>query len=345
MKLTTLFTIALLMLPVRVFAHDSPREVREVQLPSVVSDVHLAANGTLLLFRMNELSQVAVFDVESEKIIGQIPLGGSDTLITGTRDSVILLMRDKKVVQRWSLNPIERKLTRPLPFGGKIDAMCAGYAANEPVFVILETGLKFLDLNTLAEFSVENSVANWTPPTSWHYPAASADGLTSAGYPLFGEAGPRIVFRQGGKLLANQVAGRTNWQVPNSDGSLIFTDGGVYDRNLSRMDPDLPSRLNASRPRRFMTIPTTDVKYYVSAEIFAADVVPLVIHRTSDWQPIVLLEEMEVSPGLMGFNNGMPMHKRVFAFPSLNRLILLSKNYDKLYICDVDVKKADAEKK
>src|SRR5262245_6297755 len=84
---------------------------RKVSVPAVVSKVIRAGRGDILLLQMNSLAKAAIFNIKAEKITGYIPLGDSDTLVAGTADSVILLLRQKKVIQRWTLQPLEKTLT------------------------------------------------------------------------------------------------------------------------------------------------------------------------------------------------------------------------------------------
>jgi len=324
----------------------------EVKLPAEVNKVIRAGNGDFLLLQMDKLVKIAVFDVKQDKIAGYIPLGGNDTIVTGTADGAILLARDKKVVQRWSLNPLESKLTVALTFTEQIDGMVSGYASSGPVLVMTRDGPRFMDPTTLKPVAVEGSdnTGNWHPHPQ--YPlavAASADGSTFAGWePGLSPSGIRILQLQGGKMITKYAHESAGALLPSADGSMLFTDGGVYSSDLKPLDRN--GNANGSPSSTF---PTMHPAYYAGVPrdngmrprpgAGGGSAEPsLSLYSTSDRTLLVTLENL---PGLAPQQNefGMAMgsyYERVFLYPSLKKILILDPSKQSLHIEPLDIVKA-----
>jgi hypothetical protein len=325
-------------------ATSRPAEFQKVELPSAVDSVIRAGRGDLLLLRMGKLAKLAVFDIKAGKIAGYIPLGGNDTLVAGTADSIILVARDKKVAQRWSCDNLEKKLTVTLPIAEELNSLAAGYDSTAPILIMTGNGPHLIDPVTLDAFVTYSS----EDPTKWNlipdYPiqvAASADGTTFAGWaPHVSPSGIRIL-RVEGHLISgkyeHQSVGR---QTPSADGALLFTDAGVYNADLKPLD-------RGNRGVRMCTFPTLNPGYYVgvaSGGLKTDQPAPTVgIYTTADRTLLLTLDE------LPGFSKNqepdrnsdqLPISDRIIVHPAAKKMIIVDSERTYLHIVPLDIVKA-----
>ena len=231
----------------------------QIKLPAKVDDIVVAANGDILLLQMDTLSKLAVFDIKTEKILGYVSLGGNQTAVAGTANSIILVVRDKNIVQRWSLPALEKKLTLPLTLTQEVDGVAAGYASSGPFMIMTRGGPRFMDSITL-KLVETNADRNgmWNPHPQ--YPlkaAASADGSTYAALePGLSPSGLRYLRFDNGQITTKYQHTSVGEELPSADGSLIFTSSGVYNSDLQPLDRD-------DRNHAYSTFPTLSPAYYL----------------------------------------------------------------------------------
>ncbi|MES2459906.1 MAG: putative Ig domain-containing protein [Armatimonadota bacterium] len=306
----------------------------EIKLPSELDRVIRCGNGDLLLFQMNKLAKVAVFDIRTEKIIGYVPLGGNDTLVAGNADSILLLARDKKVLQRWTLRP----LTEP------VDGITAGYASTAPVLIMTRQGPRFLNPTTLKLIAADPAQGR----NDWHphpqYPieaAASADGSTFAGWvPGLSPSGIRTLRLQGSTLMSKYEHESVGPQYPSADGALIFTSSGVYSTDLKPLDREQGQSLT--------TFPTLSPAYYIGVRTgrFGEESKPTVsVFNTGDRTILLTFDSLPGMGKIDPFNRDfLGLANRIIAHPAAKKLVIVDEKRTSLHVLPLDIVKALNEK-
>lgn len=316
---------------------------RKLNVPAEVSKVIRAGRGDVLLLQMNSLAKVAIFDIKSEKITGYVPLGGNDTLVGGTADNIILLARDKKVIQQWTLQPLEKMLTVALPLTEQTDGLVAGYASSAPVLIMTREGPRFLNPTTLKliQTDVTEGRVDWDPHPQ--YPiqaAASADGSTFAGWvPGVSPSGIRTLRLEGNKLVGKYEHSSVGEQIPSADGSLLFTAAGVYGSNLKPLEHDR---------QRSITFPTIHPAYYVGVTMtnggrFSSEGQPSVsIYSTSERTVLLTLDKLpglgKVDPFAQG--SSLSWYERIVVHPAAKKIVIVDDSRTLLHILPLDLVKA-----
>jgi hypothetical protein len=320
-------------------AATAAAETRTVKLPSEVDEVCLAGRGDFVLLRLPKVQKLAVFDVATEKLVGYAPLGGADTLITGTADGILLLARDKKVLQRWSLSPLEKKLTVTVPITAEIDGLVAGYASKSPALVMTRQGPQFVDVTSLKVVQIEGKFQGmgWSPHPQ--YPilvTASADGSTFSGFvPGLSPSGIRTLRLQGNRATEKYEHQSVGAQIPSADGSLLFTASGVYNADLKPLDRNLE--------RRMFTFPTVHPAYYVGyapSDRGGDDGKgTFTLFTAQDRVPLVTLDDVSIKADNLygGRGAGLSLAERVIVHPAKKKLLVIDDQKTAIRVSDFDV--------
>lgn len=322
---------------------QATNDIKKLGLPAEVTAIVRAGNGDILLLQMDSLSKAAIFDFKEGKITGYVSLGGNDTLVAGNADSVILLLRDKKILQRWSLHPLEKKLTIALPISDEIDGLAAGYASNAPVLVMGRKGPSFIDATSLKPVKIENNLQNgdWHPHPQ--YPIrvqASADGSTFAGYvPGISPSGLRTLRLVGNRLVSKYEHESVGMQIPSADGSLLFTAAGIYNSDLRPLGKNPQDRMQV--------FPTVHPAYYfgVSGNEWNGEQQSISLYATSDRTLLYtftdLLDQRNRNdmPRPDRSDRSLPLSDRITANPAARKLVMIDESRKSLTIRTLDVVK------
>src|SRR5262249_12598273 len=142
------------------------------------------------------------------------------------------------------------------------------------------------------------------------YAAASADGTTYGGWTSLRPAGIRRLRLDGTKATAAYEHEDVGPQIPNADGSVLFTSDGVYGADLKPLDPD---------KQRIRTFPSLHPAYYVSVSRTGDRrqnaQTSVSIHRLDDRSVVASVEKL---PGV-GEEN--PFRERLEVIPLYDRII------------------------
>jgi hypothetical protein len=235
---------------------------KTIPLPAPVDGVTPAGGGRYLLLRIDKLSKLAIYDVALDRIKGYIPLGSADTLVAGGADKLVLVARDKNVIQRWKIDPPEKELTVALVVA-QVDAAVMGHASQGPLLLMTRTGPQFFSLQTLkpeeVTFNGPNGLNEWRMfGDAGMMVNASADGQTFAGWHRNSSpSGLRVMRVQAGTAVARYEHDGAGALMPSWDGSLLLTANGVYSADLKPVNPDAFRQklcLPAYRPGYFLTV-------------------------------------------------------------------------------------------
>src|SRR5688572_6725558 len=324
---------------------DGPKTVA---LPATVDGLTPAGGGRYLLLRIDKLAKLAVFDVAADKIKGYIPLGSSDTLVAAGAEKVVLVARDKSVIQRWSIEPLEKELTVALVVA-QVDGLAMGHASHGPVLVMTRTGPQFFSLQTLKPldyaFAAQNGGAYWNSHSDRGIATvASADGQTFAGYQRgVSPSGLRLMRLQGSTILTRYEHDGAGSLVPTWDGSHLLTHNGVYSADLKPLSADhfrQKACIPAYRPGYFLTVSWPDSNRNPNPTSKSGTSVS--VYTSSDRALLVTLPPMpEVSALRDVFHGGsfltLEWHERIFLVPQHQRLITVNDARDALVVRPFDM--------
>ena len=312
---------------------DGPKTV---PLPALVDGVTPAGGGRYLLLRHDKLAKLAVYDVAQDKIKGYIPLGSTDTQVTAGAEKVVLVARDKNVIQRWKIDPPEKELTVALVVG-PVDAVVMGHASQGPIMAVTQQGPQFLSLQTLkpidVTFAGPNGMNQWMVHSSSYnvVPNASADGQTFTGWCRgVSPSGVRLMRLQGGTVSIRYEHDSAGALMPSWDGSFLFTANGVYSADLKQLAPEQfrqKTCIPAYRPGYFMTVAWPDPNRNNNNGAKKGTVLSL--YTTADRSLLVTLPPMpEITALREGFNGGQSgtpeWQERVFLVPQHQRLVTVA---------------------
>jgi hypothetical protein len=317
---------------------DGPKTI---SLPAAADEIIPAGGGRYLLLRIDKLAKLAVYDVAQDRIKGYIPLGSTDTLVAGSLEKVVLVSRDKNVIQRWKIDPLEKELTVALVVA-QVDDVVMGHASQGPVLVMTRSGPQFFSLSTLKPldltFNGPNGMGDWRPHPQYPiYVAASADGQSFAGwYRGLSPPGLRLIHVQGDTIVARHEHDGAGVLLPSWDGSQLFTQNGVYSADLKPLGADQfrqKTCIPAYRPGYFLTLSWPDPYRNNNGNPKPAGV-SLSVYTASDRSMLVTLPPIpEVTVPRDGYANApgtLQWHERVFLVPQHQRLVTVSDTRDQL---------------
>ena len=331
-------------------AVDSPHldGPRTVQLPAPADEVIPAGGGRYLLLRIDKLAKLAVYDVAQDRIKGYVPLGSTDTLVAGGLDTIVLVSRDKNVIQRWKIEPLEKELTVALVVA-QVDGVALGHASHGPVLVMTRGGPQFFSLSTLKpidlSFSGPNGMGDWRPHPQYPiYVAASADGQSFAGwYRGLSPPGLRLIHIQGDTIVARHEHDGAGTLLPSWDGSQVFTRNGVLSADLKPLGADQfrqKTCIPTYRPGYFLTVTVPDPYRNPNGGVKNAGAT-LSIYSTSDRSMLVTLPPMpEVTVPRDSYANApgtLEWQERIFLVPQHQRLVTVADTRDQLVIRPFDM--------
>lgn len=319
----------------------SPPGFREVALPGKVVDVQFAARANIVLLRIDAPAEIAVFDVQTERVLGTIPLLGAGCAYSGTINSAIVISPDKKTIDRWSLAPLAKTLTQPMPFNEAIVAMASGHSSSAPAFVLTREARRFLDVTTLKLVEVQYS----PPPDQsghWGYSikklamAASGDGHTFSGFAFEGADAMQYLRLDGLQATTKSWADYhhiVGYQVPSSDGSWIFTQGGIYNPDLKRVDRE--------NELGFVTAPSAHPGYYIgiSPSIWGYESPAYIrLYDLNDRKPRIDFGNLGLKNRMLEHRGNVSLSQKYIVNPDLKKMMMIADSNDRILVRDFDLK-------
>ena len=322
-------------------AADLPKPLdgpKTIPLPAPADSVCVGGGGRYLLLRLDKVAKLAVYDVVQDKIKGYVPLGSTDTLVAAGADKLVLVARDKGVIQRWKIDPPQKEQTSPL-LVDQVDALAMGHSSQGPVLAVTRDGPVFLSLATLKQADVQldgRFAADWRPNPNPQYTlcvAASADGQAFAGwYRGTSPSGVRLMRVQGDTATSRFERDNAGVLLPSWDGSQLFTGNGVYSSDLKPLGIETfrgRACVPAYRPGYFLTV-VNDRSQLLGAGPGSAPSATVSIYTSSDRSLLVQLPPMPELTTPRDPASALPWHERVFLVPQHERLITLAESRDKL---------------
>jgi hypothetical protein len=199
------------------------------QLPGVCGEACVGAGGRFLVFRIKSPQELAVLDVISAKVVGELPTGTDDVLFAAGREKLVLINPEKRTLERYRLDNLQRETTSRLSVAEPVCAAAIGSASAGPVCLLIRNDFGarplFLDLNTLKPLRtrVDTPLPTLNPRP---FLRASADGRVFAwthefGFYIARLSGDRLV-----SLSRNEERGGR--PCPDEFGDRIYAMGSIY---------------------------------------------------------------------------------------------------------------------
>jgi hypothetical protein len=311
-------------------------EKATVALPSAIRDVCAAGGGRFLILHLPQSRHLAVFDVNEARIVKYLAQTDDKVVFAAGMDKLLVILPDKRVIQRWSLTTFERELAIPLTIPGQISAAVMGCASDGPL-VLTGPGmrgegglpLRFVDVKTLNEITGLKRQGGGNVGTHPQYPAAlriSADGRVLGMWtPGLSPAGLQAVVLGGEKIQTSYEHTTVGSILPGPDGRVLFTNGGLYTVDLKRIEAG----------KGGVPVPAVHGHYYLTVNNPGAK--PLTtVHLAGDHRPLVTLPELD---GLAG-GSPLPLEKRLFLIPLARLIVTIPVTGDKLHLQRFDLDQA-----
>jgi hypothetical protein len=319
---------------------------KNVALPAPVDAVTPAGGGRYLLLRIDKLAKLAIYDVALDRIKGYIPLGSADTLVAGGADKLVLVARDKNVIQRWKIDPPEKELTVALVVS-QVDAAVMGHASQGPLLLMTRSGPQFFSLQTLKPADVSyaggNGTGDWRPPSdNGMLVNASADGQSFAGwYRGLSPSGLRLMRVQGANAVSRYEHDGAGTLIPSWDGSLVFTSNGIFSSDLKPVNAEQFRQkvcIPAYRPGYFLTVSSVDPSRQ-GPNSGVKPATTLSLYTTADRSLLVTLPPMtEITAQRDATGPGsLDWQQRVFLVPQCRRLVTVADTRDQLVVRPFDL--------
>ncbi|HJZ94056.1 MAG TPA: hypothetical protein VKE40_24490, partial [Gemmataceae bacterium] len=247
--------------PVRVNPKDgglpSPlsEDREERTLPEAAGDICAGGAGRYLILGIPKVRKLGVFDAATARVVKYLPLVEEGAKFAAGRDALIVVAPNAGVIERYSLNTLEKEVTAPLPYAGKLHAVLMGSATNGPVLIGMSGMTRerasstyvFFDPKTLKELVYDwqgdgpdrdrNIGFNDTTVVS----RLSADGRILTWWLPGLSSGQYSMVIEGNRLKGPFDGGQNGYALPGPGGDAVFTPGRVLSTEMKPAGPEAKS--------------------------------------------------------------------------------------------------------
>jgi hypothetical protein len=192
--------------------------------------------------------KLAVIDIKNGNVAGTIPVQGSKVFFAANKTDLLLALPEKSVVERWSLDTLNKVDSKPLP-GATVKAFALGANAKGPALIALADGVK--DTNAVMLYWLDPATLTLSPvktsggqrPTLFRdqlHIRAAADGLLFGVWKTSVSPGGvgTILYAQpiSQSFYAHESAGDV---LPGATGKFLCTWSGLYNTEAKKLDAKL----------------------------------------------------------------------------------------------------------
>jgi hypothetical protein len=340
-------------LPIKVPALPDGKST--VALPAKVTDLCVGGGGRFLVFLMRAEDKLALFDVNEARIVRTLPIPSGAYFAAGM-NHLVIADPSTKTIQRWGLLTGKQELAAGLTLPHRLTGVALGSVSDGPL--VLTAGIDdrdgvaaFLDLRTLEQIK---------PPirgdTHWLRDRLevrlAADGsLLSLWRTRGSPSGIYIWALSATGVAASYQHDSAGELLPAPDGSLVYTEDGLYSRSTQFR----------SYSEHGMLFPAVSGNLYFALDLLRTDAFPvekstgtlLTLHHLGNNRPLLTLPELEGVLPSRGrrpadrVETPLPPQKRLFLIPQARLLITLASTRDKLQLrrfdLDEELKKSDTD--
>jgi S1-C subfamily serine protease len=328
-------------------ADDLSKEVKP--LPSTFSDVCLGGGGRFLILHLPKDRKLAVFDIKKGRIVKYLPVAEDDVKFAAGLEKLVVVLPTANVIQRYSLETLEREAAVPSPVSERIRLALMGAASRGPLMLFAQgdrlygRGMSFVDPETL-RLLPGRTLKHQTHPAYESYWRLSGDARVLTCYqPRISPQGQVAHIETGSSYAtydltaAYDLAGHI---TPGQEGRYLYTARGLF---TSEGKP--VGKLGSYSDGRRYCVPAAESEFlYLRIDVPGfphgdrARSGALFIHLIGEEQPLAELRGLEVPPGINTWDREPFGHdKRFYLVPSAKRLVYLPPAHDQIEMYRVDV--------
>jgi serine protease Do len=312
-----------------------------VPLPAGIEQVVVGGGGRYLILDLRRLNKLAVFDVTAAKVIHYLPAPAGNFLYAAGADKLVVILPDKKLIERWSLETFEKEVSAPLPVEFALTRVAMGSQSAGPLLLSGPAGAALIDLDTLKKMSIVldreiyaevalhvmqiEAAPDGSAFTRWwrrqHTEEPSRFGLLR--WAVSG-----TIDRSGLSMLSPCLA--------SIDGGPVFTcDGNVYTADLK------PIPVPAFKGAALLPVQNS---YVVVARWEGAErKARLAVHFMADFKEAFAFDGVDELDGLVTDRTdpaAFTYDKRIQFVPSADVLVTIPATNDRIVVHQVDVEAA-----
>jgi hypothetical protein len=316
-------------------------------LPAAIADLCVGGGGRFLILHLPSVRKLAVFDAAAAKVVHFLPVDG-DTVHFAAGMDKLLVVTEKKTVERWSLATFKKEDSAPLPVQGAVHSAAMGAASNGPLVLggpemrgPNNLPLRFFDVGSLRElaFDVRERRGGFgmvgIHPQYPHVMRMSADGRVLGMWNVgLSPSGLMTVTLDGPTLQAFHEHTSVGHIVPGPDGKTVFTAMGLYTAECKALGAEgrqLRYCLPAQRGSYYMATPVVepDPRNWANAGERRQ---PLSLYLLGESRPICALPEAEVLPQERSPAGGLAQDTCFHLLPDAKLLVVIPPGRDRLVL-------------
>lgn len=304
-------------------------EVATLKLPAPVKGTAIGGGGRYLFFHLGSLRKLAVFDVNVGKITQYVALGSDDVAFTASADKLIVVLRDQKIIQRWSLETFERELAKTIAVEHSMANALMGSASNGPIFLAggdyYRNSAQFLDLTTLEPSAIALQSGRMSVGGgSDCVVRASGDGRVFTMWRIgTSPSGLQDIVVTNNTAQVRYEHDSVGDILPSPDGKLLYTGTGIFTNELKRVGTRVIKSAIPSVHGDFYLLPA----YNKGGEVS--------VHMSGDERPLVNLPDVFSTPEDRWGGDRSPAAlsiQRLYYIPDANLIVTLPHTNDQLIV-------------
>jgi hypothetical protein len=314
---------------VREFEIGSPTTGKvEVKFPEPFAQVRTGGAGRYLIFHFPKAKKLAVFDVSQAKVVHEIEVP-DDVRYAAGLDKLLVVVPGQPLLQRWDLRTFRREKTRPAP--GGVLAAFMGSGGRGPLLLFIAGGLVVWDVERMEHADMD---ASGLGPYKGNDPLyrISADGqaivVTQPGqqYVLVRLRRPKNTLAKSPDAYGFNYGFNAHGALPNTDASLVFRFGGIYDGDMRP--------LAAAAFQGLVLLPTEDPRFFLALKEESRDTSRVLICASADRQVVLEVPGVEkmTGPGFTPYAGLFGEEPRVHYLPSAHVLVTLPQSNDRVVV-------------
>ena len=325
----------------------------EIKLPGIATDIAVGENGRAIVISMEEISKIAVFDNQTLKFRGFIPMATTPAVIAANLDLAFVYYPAVDTLMSYRLTDLTRIGSKKAPFGSNIIDMAGGYASRGPVATVVasDDSIQRSQFGRLNPSTLKGELLKWNATDKPHpfmtgnsnQLRMSADGRivtnmkTSSspnGFSVVIMSDPAVPFYE------HTSAGVI---TPSWDGAYLYAGNCIYRRPYNKIAEFETPAFNIAR-----LIPAYHPKFYMSAMLSTIDRAreedrehPCHVHLAGNSATLLEIEdafeEMKFDTSDHYDRGKLTVEKRYILNPYLGTLVTLPKSNDTLFVRSCDI--------
>lgn len=334
---------------------------RDIALVSGIDGVAFGRNGRFMVVHSKAAKRLSVVDLQQSKVVKTLPVDDPVVLFAASKDKLVVVLAQQRVMARWNLNTMARDALKVLPEGTKIASIALGSDSTGPLFVGIDNGsdsrFAFFDLETLEprELSID-PVAHVGPrPRVLFTPdqciGVPSDVHASASGSLFtfrsrhpGGAEMNVLTLAADAVHRVRSVERRGPLVPSGDGQILYEQGKRFGVDLFPLADgvQIPGTVRPAETGTLVVahVPTGGMRSTADyhPQVFRTERV--LFYNDGDNVPLWQLEDFDFGvdpPSAHIPLASLALHQRLFYIPSQSKLVAVPNVADRLMVWDIDV--------